>query len=127
MDIETLVSACEEEGYRVVFTPLENHAGAYVKDVNTIFINQCLTGVEQVCALLHELYHARNGHDGHQSPKIESEADLTAARQLISLPEFLLAVQLYPDNVFAVAEHLNVTPDLVRVFREDLTRKGGTL
>lgn len=69
-----------------------------------------------------ELGHAALGHvggcDAVRDAKQERQADEYAARLLITSRGFREAERLYGPNEHAIAQHLEVTPALVRVWRE---------
>lgn len=65
--------------------------------------------------LAHELGHAHYGHYGHGNRKQEKQADLWAAKQLISL-ESLIANSECTLDVGEVAANLGVMPSVVRDF-----------
>ena len=91
--------------------------GYYDSDERIIVYGFELTPIERRCVLAHELGHAFYDHTCDDGKQPEDAADLYAARLLIDPDEYARAEAL-DESVDAIAEALDVEPDLVRVYQE---------
>jgi Zn-dependent peptidase ImmA (M78 family) len=86
-----------------------------------ILIDERLSPREELCALAHEVGHARLGHVGcHEyadqewlAQRIELAADRWAAERLVSFDRLRAALAAYPDDLAAVSDQLGVTDEVL--------------
>lgn len=81
-------------------------------DGRRIWIDPALTDVEQRCFLAHEAIHIQHGHTSCQTPAVERQVCLEAARFLISF-EDLETVAGWSRCPMDMAEELNVTEQVL--------------
>ncbi|GAA4356844.1 ImmA/IrrE family metallo-endopeptidase [Angustibacter luteus] len=101
---------------------LSEGAGWWCPDERMILVDERLDQRQTRCVLAHELGHVALGHeachdygdDAWLAGRIEAAADRWAAARLVSLGCLLDALVAHPDDVDAVCEQLDVTPDVVR-------------
>lgn len=103
------------------FLPLDGYEGLLLPN-RIILIHSGLIERRQREALAHELGHAHYGHAhgiGHSSPVLERQADLYAARLLISPAEYALAEALHP-HPGAIAKELGISQYLIELWQGTL-------
>ena len=101
---------------------LSEGVGWWCPDERVILVDERLDQRQTRCVLAHELGHVSLRHeachdygdDGWLAARLESAADRWAAARLVALDDLLDALVAHPDDVDAVCEHLDVTPDVVR-------------
>lgn len=106
-------------GFRVEFEPLANHEGLLLPG-QVIVVDCGLPGWRQREVIAHELGHAHYGHAAgamHEIEELELQADLYAARILISPTEYAFAESLC-EHPGAIAKHLGVSRRLVELWRD---------
>ena len=116
-----LLGLAQRQGFHVEFLPLGGPEGLLLPS-RIILIDSTLTGRRQREALAHELGHAHHGHAhgiGHSSPALERQADLYAARLLISPVEYAAAEQLH-SHPGAIAKELGVSQYLIELWQGSL-------
>ncbi|WP_313280967.1 ImmA/IrrE family metallo-endopeptidase [Timonella senegalensis] len=122
--MEQILSFARREGYRVEFLPLGAFAGLLMPG-RLILIDSQIPEWRQREAVAHELGHAWHGHDrgiAHEDPDLERQADLYAARLLISPTEYALAEAIC-EHPGAIAKELMVSAELVTLWQEWLHRQ----
>lgn len=104
--------------------------GWWLRDIPGIVIDDRLGRVRRRCVIAHELVHAEHddpnctshGPDGPRIARwIERRADRTAAARLIPLAALADALTWAPLCPHQVAEHLDVTVDVLRARLAELT------
>ena len=93
---------------------------AYSKTRSEVYIREGLSLAQRISALAHELIHVRRGDDGHKDKATEECVQRRAALLIISPLEYQLAEKLCDGNVIAIARELDVTPDIIRAYRQTL-------
>lgn len=104
------------------FVPLPEDWEGYFAEGNVLVINATMTEAYQREVLAHELGHAWYGHDWrnpHDEERDERQADLYAARLLISPTEYALAEELHP-HPGAIAKELGVSQHLIELWQGTL-------
>lgn len=110
-------------------TRLPKGKGWWMPDLQAIAVDDRLGRVERRCVVSHELVHAENqdanchysGPDGRrQALRQERRADKIASTRLIDLEDLFEALRVYPLDPAAVADFLDVTPDILRRRLQDL-------
>lgn len=99
----------------------EHLRGVYDHEGATIFLNARLTVAQMRCTLAHELGHAWHQHRWVGHPHVDREAerraDEHAAQLLINPRDYARAERLYGPHAGAIAVELEVSPDVVTVWR----------
>lgn len=94
--------------------------GWYSPSLQTISTRRGLTIADYKSTLAHELGHAvyRDQHTGHGhfDRKQETRADRFAARLLIDPEQLATSAAFYRDNLPAIANDLDITPHLLRIY-----------
>lgn len=93
---------------------------AYSKTRGEVYLREGLTLAQRISALAHELIHIRRGDGGHKDKATEECVQRRAALLLVSPLEYQLAEMLYDGNTLAIARELDVTPDIIRAYRQVL-------
>lgn len=93
--------------------------GCYDDETNVILIDRRLTYAAKRCTLVHELLHWRHGDTGcsNDSSKQEQRTRTQTARMLIDPAELALAERMYDDDLWSIAEDLNVTTQVLADYR----------
>jgi Zn-dependent peptidase ImmA (M78 family) len=105
----------------------DDYLGVYLPDQKRIYLDSRLTPVEERCVLAHELGHVFFGHPaiGPYTPgsamRDERQADRYAARLLIDDDDYA-RLEAFSDDRYALAEALDVTVDIIDVYRSQLDR-----
>lgn len=121
----TLIDWAISEGVSVCWTPPHHHTQAeYAHAADTIWLRRDLTDAEARSLLAHELGHHFYGDNGPQPPPIEQRAWRWAARALISAGEYAAAEDSVGPDPGALAEHLEVTRELVEAYQSTLHARG---
>lgn len=89
--------------------------GCYDAENHVILIDRRLTYTAKRCTLAHELLHWRHGDTGcsDDSSKQEQRTRTQTARMLIDPAELALAEHIYDDDLWSIAEELNVTTQVL--------------
>ena len=97
--------------------------GCYDASNSVILIDRRLTYTAKRCVLTHELLHWRHGDTGcsNNSSKLERRARRQTARLLIDPAELALAERMYDDDLWSIADELNVTLQVLEDYRHTLT------
>ena len=93
--------------------------GCYDASNSVILIDRRLTYTAKRCVLTHELLHWRHGDTGcsNNSSKLERRARRQTARLLIDPAELALAEHMYDDDLWSIADELNVTTQVLTDYR----------
>lgn len=93
--------------------------GCYDAATEVILIDRRLTHTAKRCTLVHELLHWRHGDTGcsNNSSKLERRARQQTARLLIDPAELALVERMYDDDLWSIAEELNVTTQVLTDYR----------
>lgn len=93
--------------------------GCYDAATEVILIDRRLTYTAKRCTLVHELLHWRHGDTGcsNNSSKLERRARQQTARLLIDPAELALVERMYDDDLWSIAEELNVTTQVLTDYR----------
>lgn len=96
--------------------------GCYDAENHVILIDRRLTYAAKRCTLVHELLHWRHGDTGcsNNSSKLERRARRQTARLLIDPAELALAERMYDDDLWSIADELNVTMQVLEDYRHTL-------
>lgn len=113
----------EEERARIGFGQLPAK-GVYVPAIDCIVLQTGLPAAQERSVLAEELAHRTLGHRPHPSKaevdRMEERARRWAAVRLVSIADVLEALRS-ADNIFEIAEHLGVDPELLEVRLKWLT------
>ena len=84
-----------------------------------ILIDRRLTYTAKRCTLAHELLHWRHGDTdcANNSSKVEIRTRRQTARLLIDPAELALAERMYDDDLWSIADELNVTTQVLTDYR----------
>ncbi|MFW7414713.1 ImmA/IrrE family metallo-endopeptidase [Demequina sp. SO4-18] len=122
--MEKLITVAEAMGLYVGFRDLGEVNGYYLgSDLVVVNFRRSLRA--QRVTLAHEIGHWHHDHDwsvSHDKARDEREANAYAARLLIRRDDYRMAEAMAGPSVAGIAEILNVTPELVRIRREDFAR-----
>lgn len=93
--------------------------GCYDAENHVILIDRRLTYTAKRCTLVHELLHWRHGDTGcsNNSSKLERRARRQTARLLIDPTELALSERMYDDDLWSIADELNVTTQVLTDYR----------
>lgn len=93
--------------------------GCYDNETHVILIDRRLTYTAKRCTLVHELLHWKHGDTGcsNNRSKQERRARRQTARLLIDPAELALAERMYDDDLWSIAEELNVTTQVLTDYR----------
>ena len=120
--LNSLLQHAASIGCRVYFLPIDDQLDGYLSANGDIVINSRMTETYQREVLAHELGHVHHGHDWrapHDEPRDERQADLYAARLLISPVEYAAAEQLH-SHPGAIAKELGVSQYLIELWQGSL-------
>lgn len=93
--------------------------GCYDASNSVILIDRRLTYTAKRCVLTHELLHWKHGDDGcaNDRSKQERRCRTQTAHLLIDPAELALAERMYDDDLWSIAEELNVTTQVLTDYR----------
>lgn len=93
--------------------------GCYDNENHVILIDRRLTYAAKRCTLVHELLHWRHGDAGcsNDRSKRERRTRRQTARLLIDPAELALAERMYDDDLWSIADELNVTTQVLTDYR----------
>jgi len=120
--LDNIVARASSLGLRVAYRNLGRRNGELTRG-GLIVVNYSKPVVVQRCTIAHEMGHWHYGHDwtrDHDRARDERQADLYAAKLLISPLEYALAEQVVGPHPTPLARELGVTPQLVRVWQENM-------
>jgi len=103
---------------------------AEIRSNRVILVNKRRVPSVQRMAIAHECGHWAYGHDwtrDHDRPRDERQADLYAARLLITPAAYREAEQIVGTHLGALARELNVTVRLVELWRDAYLRQIGVV
>lgn len=85
--------------------------GCYDNENHVILIDRRLTYTAKRCVLTHELLHWKHGDDGcaNDRSKQERRARTQTALTLVNPTELALLERMYDDDLWSIADELNVT------------------
>lgn len=96
--------------------------GFYVDAERTILVRPGLDVWNYRATLAHELAHAYFRDETYDDPRIERRADQWAAQMLITPSEYAAAEEEVGTSIGALAYHLEVTPAVIRTWRDCYAR-----
>lgn len=96
--------------------------GLYVRHERLIVLQAGMTQGQRLATLTHEALHHWAGHDGHQSPAVESQINRQVALRLISAPAYIAAERLHPGSVAGIAFELDLPVWVIEAFQASLDR-----
>lgn len=93
--------------------------GCYDASNSVILIDRRLTYTAKRCVLTHELLHWKHGDDGcaNDRSKQEQRTRTQTAHLLIDPAELALAERMYDDDLWSIADELNVTTQVLTDYR----------
>lgn len=93
--------------------------GCYDASNSVILIDRRLTYTAKRCVLTHELLHWKHGDDGcsNNRSKQERRARTQTALTLVDPAELALLEHMYDDDLWSIAEELNVTTQVLTDYR----------
>lgn len=93
--------------------------GCYDASTDVILIDRRLTYTAKRCVLTHELLHWKHGDTGcsNNSSKVEIRTRRQTARLLIDPAELAALERMYDDDLWSIAEELNVTTQVLTDYR----------
>ena len=93
--------------------------GCYDATTDVILIDRRLTYTAKRCTLVHELWHWRQGDHGstNHPARHERRTRTQTARLLIDPAELALAERMYDDDLWSIADELNVTTQVLTDYR----------
>jgi len=122
LTLDGLVDVADAMGLRVVFWDL-GPKGGYLYEGGIVVLNRRHGAPAQRVTLAHEMGHWVCGHNWkqpHNEAKDETEADLYAARLLITVDDYARAEHIVGTHPGALAKELGVTRRLVLLRRRGL-------
>lgn len=107
---DTLLRTAETAGVTVIEARIiTGEWGFYNLQEGLIFIQEDLVQRQKTATLAHELVHALDGHDGHQSEAVERRVNEKAAMLLITDHAYARADRLVGTDPRALAIELDTT------------------
>lgn len=93
--------------------------GCYDASNSVILIDRRLTYTAKRCVLTHELLHWKHGDDGcsNNRSKQERRARTQTALTLVDPAELALLEHMYDDDLWSIADELNVTMQVLTDYR----------
>lgn len=117
--MDEVIEHAEALGLRVVWRDLGRRNGE-LTSAGVVLLNPRKSALTQRVTLAHECGHHWHGHDWtrtHDRSRDERQADVYAARLLISPMEYASAESLVGPHAGALARELGVTAHLVELWR----------
>lgn len=125
--MQDLIDYAIRHGWGVKFRDLGRRNGEYSQGLITINDRRRTHFVQRI-TLAHEIGHAHHDHRWTDDPAVherqEHEADIVAARLLITAAHYAYAERIVGPHPGAIAKELGVTRHLVELWREDYGRRG---
>lgn len=118
--MEDLIAHAATMGLGIKWRDLGRRSGE-LHTAGIIVLNPRKSALTQRVTLAHELGHAWHGHDwtrAHDRERDERQADLYAARLLISRAEYAAAEQIVGCHPGALAKELGVTRRLIEIWQD---------
>jgi hypothetical protein len=125
MTMEDLIAHAESLGMNVKWGDLGRRAGE-VRSSGLTVINHRKSETTQRIALAHEIGHWVHGHGYsamHDVPRDELQADIHAARLLVSAVDYALAERLHEGHLGAIARELDVDTHIAQIWRDHVLRR----
>lgn len=96
--------------------------GCYDASTDVILIDRRLTYTAKRCTLVHELLHWQHGDTGcsNNRSKQERRARTQTALTLVDPAELALLEHMYDDDLWSIADELNVTMQVLEDYRHTL-------
>lgn len=96
--------------------------GCYDNETHVILIDRRLTYTAKRCTLVHELLHWRHGDDGCANDRSKQERRCRTQTALLLIDPIELAAleRMYDDDLWLIADELNVTMQVLEDFRHTL-------
>lgn len=93
--------------------------GCYDATTGVILIDRRLTYTAKRCTLVHELLHWRHGDDGCSNDRSRQERRTRTQTALLLIDPIELAAleRMYDDDLWSIAEELNVTTQVLTDYR----------
>lgn len=93
--------------------------GCYDAENHVILIDRRLTYTAKRCTLTHELLHWKHGDDGcaNDRSKVEARTRRQTALMLVDPAELALLEHMYDDDLWSIADELNVTTQVLTDYR----------
>lgn len=121
-DVDKLLGIAKALGLYVTFRPLRRASGYYAHRDRMLILNECDPYATQRVTFAHNLGHAHHGTDCDEGiERDELEADIYAARLLISPDALRAAEVMYGGDTDALADELAATVRLVELRQRDLS------
>lgn len=124
--LEKLLDWCTKNDIQVqfdfVFININLRAG-YSYSKQTIYISKSLPSAWVVPTLAHEIIHAYNDHDGHQSRATENRIDEAVAKVFINPAEYAYWENQYGWRTGGIAKALDMPRWVVEAYRRLLTKQ----
>lgn len=114
-----LTDRLASEGVSIVEWNIEQW-GLYLRPQRLIILQHGMTQGQRLATLTHEALHHWAGHDGHQSPAVESQINRQVALQLIPTPAYISAERLHPGSVAGIAFELDLPVWVIDAYQETL-------
>lgn len=125
MTMDELIAHAESLGMNVKWGDLGRRSGQVQRSGLTV-INHRKSETTQRIALAHEIGHWVHGHGYsamHDVPRDELQADIHAARLLISPVDYALAERIHEGHVGAIARELDLDSHIVTIWRDHVLRR----
>lgn len=99
--------------------------GCYDATTDVILIDRRLTYTAKRCTLVHELLHWRHGDDGCSNDRSRQERRTRTQTALLLIDPIELAAleRMYDDDLWSIADELNVTTQVLEDYRRILSPK----
>jgi len=96
--------------------------GCYDNETHVILIDRRLTYTAKRCTLVHELLHWKHGDTGcvNDRSKQERRARTQTALMLVDPAELALLEHMYDDDLWSIADELNVTMQVLGDYQQIL-------
>lgn len=127
--MEDLIKHAGQLGLRIKFTALGRRT-AELHSSGLIYVNHERPLILQRAAVAHECGHWVHGHDwsrDHDQDRDERQADMYAARLLISAQAYADAERVAGPHIGAIAKELCVPGRLVELWRDAYLRQVGVI
>lgn len=97
--------------------------GCYDATTGVILIDRRLTYTAKRCTLVHELLHWKYGDDGCSNDRSRQERRTRTQTALLLIDPIELAAleRMYDDDLWSIAEELNVTTQVLEDYRRTIT------
>jgi hypothetical protein len=124
VDEAILTAWLAEQGYSITDFDGDGTLWGYTSKRNhTVGLWSGLLSRQRTPTLLHECWHVRLGHDGHQSMRFENQIDEEVALTLIDPRAYALAEIEYGANTGTLAAALELPCWVIDAYRRVLERR----